>query len=79
MIVFGAVACGSAGLSPSELDLIEINEASAAGGITSTRHLDGDPDRVDVNGGGTGVAALCGGGGRGDALILRVPARVPST
>jgi len=25
-------------------------------------------------GGGTGVAALCGGGGQGDALILRVPA-----
>jgi acetyl-CoA C-acetyltransferase len=26
-------------------------------------------------GGGTGVAALCGGGGQGDALILRVPER----
>ena len=26
-------------------------------------------------GGGTGVAALCGGGGQGDALIVRVPAR----
>ncbi|MGN6599547.1 MAG: acetyl-CoA C-acetyltransferase [Actinomycetes bacterium] len=26
-------------------------------------------------GGGTGVAALCGGGGQGDALILRVPAQ----
>jgi acetyl-CoA C-acetyltransferase len=26
-------------------------------------------------GGGTGVAALCGGGGQGDALILTVPAR----
>jgi acetyl-CoA C-acetyltransferase len=25
-------------------------------------------------GGGTGVAALCGGGGQGDALLLRVPA-----
>ncbi|MBC7638165.1 MAG: acetyl-CoA C-acyltransferase, partial [Rhodoferax sp.] len=24
-------------------------------------------------GGGTGVAALCGGGGQGDALVLRVP------
>jgi acetyl-CoA C-acetyltransferase len=24
-------------------------------------------------GGGTGAAALCGGGGQGDALILRVP------
>jgi acetyl-CoA C-acetyltransferase len=25
-------------------------------------------------GGGVGAAALCGGGGQGDALILRVPA-----
>jgi acetyl-CoA C-acetyltransferase len=24
-------------------------------------------------GGGVGVAALCGGGGQGDALIIRVP------
>jgi acetyl-CoA C-acetyltransferase len=29
-------------------------------------------------GGGTGVAALCGGGGQGDALILRVPAGTAS-
>jgi acetyl-CoA C-acetyltransferase len=26
-------------------------------------------------GGGTGVAALCGGGGQGDALIVTVPGR----
>jgi acetyl-CoA C-acetyltransferase len=25
-------------------------------------------------GGGSGVAALCGGGGQGDALIITVPA-----
>ena len=25
-------------------------------------------------GGGTGAAALCGGGGQGDALIVKVPA-----
>ena len=25
-------------------------------------------------GGGTGVATLCGGGGQGDALVLRTPA-----
>ena len=29
-------------------------------------------------GGGTGAAALCGGGGQGDALIIHVPAR-PTT
>jgi acetyl-CoA C-acetyltransferase len=26
-------------------------------------------------GGGIGAAGLCGGGGQGDALVLRVPAR----
>ena len=26
-------------------------------------------------GGGVGAAALCGGGGQGDALIIRVPAK----
>ncbi|MBC2640634.1 MULTISPECIES: acetyl-CoA C-acetyltransferase [unclassified Rhodococcus (in: high G+C Gram-positive bacteria)] len=94
-------ACDAAGISPAELDLIEINEAFAAVGIASTRELGVDPDRVNVNGGaialghpigmsgaritlhlalelqrrggGTGAVALCGGGGQGDALILRVP------
>jgi len=96
-----AKACDAAGISPTELDLIEINEAFAAVGIASTRELGVDPDRVNVNGGaialghpigmsgaritlhlalelqrrggGTGAVALCGGGGQGDALILRVP------
>ncbi|PQP13137.1 acetyl-CoA C-acetyltransferase [Rhodococcus opacus] len=95
-----AKACAAAGISPAELDLIEINEAFAAVGIASTRELGVDPDRVNVNGGaialghpigmsgaritlhlalelqrrggGTGAVALCGGGGQGDALILRV-------
>ena len=96
-----AKACDAAGITPAELDLIEINEAFAAVGIASTRELGVDPDRVNVNGGaialghpigmsgaritlhlalelqrrggGTGAVALCGGGGQGDALILRVP------
>ncbi|GAF50231.1 acetyl-CoA C-acetyltransferase [Rhodococcus wratislaviensis] len=96
-----AKACDAEGISASELDLIEINEAFAAVGIASTRELGVDPDRVNVNGGaialghpigmsgaritlhlalelqrrggGTGAVALCGGGGQGDALILRVP------
>ncbi|MFC9358592.1 acetyl-CoA C-acetyltransferase [Rhodococcus sp. NPDC057014] len=96
-----AKACEKAGISPTTLDLIEINEAFAAVGIASTRELGVDPDRVNVNGGaialghpigmsgaritlhlalelqrrggGTGAVALCGGGGQGDALILRVP------
>ncbi|MDF3312383.1 acetyl-CoA C-acetyltransferase [Rhodococcus sp. T2V] len=96
-----AKACEAAGISPTTLDLIEINEAFAAVGIASTRELGVDPEAVNVNGGaialghpigmsgaritlhlalelqrrggGTGAVALCGGGGQGDALILRVP------
>ncbi|QNN51994.1 acetyl-CoA C-acetyltransferase [Nocardioides mesophilus] len=90
------------GISVSDLDLVEINEAFAAVGIVSARELGLDEDKVNVNGGaialghpvgmsgarialhlalelkrrggGTGAAALCGGGGQGDALILHVPA-----
>ena len=89
------------GLSISDLDLIEINEAFAAVGVQSTRDLEVSPEIVNVNGGaialghpigmsgarlvltlalelkrrggGTGAAALCGGGGQGDALIIHVP------
>ncbi len=96
-----AKACAREGLEPTDLDLVEINEAFAAVGLASTRELGLDPDRVNVNGGaialghpigmsgarialhlalelrrrggGVGVAALCGGGGQGDALVLRVP------
>ena len=96
-----AKACEREGIEPKDLDLVEINEAFAAVGITSARELGLDPERVNVNGGaiaighplgmsgarialhvalelrrrggGIGVAALCGGGGQGDALIVRVP------
>jgi acetyl-CoA C-acetyltransferase len=97
-----ARALGKAGLTVSDLDLIEINEAFAAVAIQSMRDLGVGPDRVNINGGaiaighpigmsgarivlhlahelrrrggGLGAAALCGGGGQGDALLLRVPA-----
>ena len=97
-----AQACAKDGIDPADLDLVEINEAFAAVGITSARELGLGDDRVNVNGGaialghpvgmsgarialhlalelkrrggGVGAAALCGGGGQGDALILRVPA-----
>ena len=97
-----AKACAKEGITPADLDLVEINEAFAAVGIVSARELGIDEDKVNVNGGaialghpvgmsgarialhlalelkrrggGTGAAALCGGGGQGDALILRVPA-----
>ncbi len=96
-----AAACAKEGIAPSDLDLVEINEAFAAVGLASTRRLGLDPDTVNVNGGaiavghpigmsgaritlhlalelrrrggGVGAAALCGGGGQGDALVVRVP------
>lgn len=96
-----AKACAKEGIAPTDLDLVEINEAFAAVGIASTRELGLDADKVNVNGGaiavghplgmsgarialhlalelqrrggGVGAAALCGGGGQGDALIIRVP------
>jgi acetyl-CoA C-acetyltransferase len=98
-----ALACEKEGITPADLDLVEINEAFAAVGIASTDQLGISEDIVNVNGGaialghpigasgarialhlalelgrrggGTGAAALCGGGGQGDALILRVPAK----
>ncbi len=94
-------ACEKEGITPADLDLVEINEAFAAVGVVSTRKLGLDEDKVNVNGGaialghpigmsgarlalhlalelrrrggGVGAAALCGGGGQGDALIVRVP------
>lgn len=93
-------AAGQAEMNPAELDLIEINEASASVAIASIRELNVDSARVNSNGGaialghpvgatgarlvltlahalrrrggGVGAAALCGGGGQGDAIILRV-------
>ncbi|HET6937835.1 MAG TPA: acetyl-CoA C-acetyltransferase [Nocardioides sp.] len=96
-----ALACQKEGIAPTDLDLVEFNEAFAAVGISSARELGLDDDKVNVNGGaialghpvgmsgtrvvltlalelkrrggGVGAAALCGGGGQGDALIVRVP------
>jgi acetyl-CoA C-acetyltransferase len=98
-----AAACAKQGLTPTDLDLVEINEAFAVVALASARRLGLDPDKVNVNGGaiaighpigvsgaritlhlmlelarrggGVGAAALCGGGGQGEALIIRVPRR----
>ncbi len=95
-----AMALKKAGMSPGDLDLVEINEAFAAVALWSAHMLDLDHEKVNVNGGavalghpigatgarlvvtlvnelrrrggGTGGATLCGGGGQGDALIIRV-------
>ena len=92
-------AVEKAGIDKTDLDLVEINEAFAAVALNSTRMLELDEERVNVNGGAvalghpigasgarlvltvalelkrrglrTGAAALCGGGGQGDALIVR--------
>jgi acetyl-CoA C-acetyltransferase len=97
-----ARACEREGITPADLDLIEINEAFAAVGLASAKELGIELEKVNVNGGaialghpigmsgarlalhlalelkrrggGVGAAALCGGGGQGDALIIRVPA-----
>lgn len=97
-----AQACEREGIAPTDLDVVEINEAFAAVGIASQRSLGIDAERVNPNGGaiavghplgmsgarivltlglelkrrggGIGAAGLCGGGGQGDALIVRVPA-----
>jgi acetyl-CoA C-acetyltransferase len=96
-----ALACQKEGIAPTDLDLVEFNEAFAAVGISSARELGIPDEKVNVNGGaialghpvgmsgtrvvltlalelkrrggGVGAAALCGGGGQGDALIVRVP------
>jgi len=94
------IALKKAGLEPSDLDLIEINEAFAAVSLWSAQMLEISESKVNVNGGavalghplgatgarivvtlinalrhrggGIGAAALCGGGGQGDAVIVRV-------
>jgi len=93
-------ALKNAGLSPSDLDLVEINEAFAAVTLTSMRLGGWDPEKVNVNGGavalghpigasgarilmtlayelqrrggGLGLAAICSGGGQGEATVIRV-------
>jgi acetyl-CoA C-acetyltransferase len=92
-------ALEKAGLSVSDVDLFEFNEAFAAVALASIDDLGLPLDIVNPNGGaiafghpigasgnrlaltllhelrrrggGWGVAALCGGGGQGDALVVR--------
>jgi acetyl-CoA C-acetyltransferase len=93
-------ALAKAGLSASDVDLWEINEAFASVTLNSMRMLDIDESKVNVNGGavaighpigasgarilgtliyelrrrggGLGCAAICSGGGQGDAVIVEV-------
>jgi len=90
----------TAGMSLTDIDLFEINEAFAAVSSASMKDLGISNEIVNVNGGaialghpigmsgnrlaltlayelqrrggGVGAAALCGGGGQGDALLIKV-------
>ncbi len=95
------IALEKAGLTPADVDRWEINEAFASVAVNSSRMLEVDQQRVNVNGGavalghpigasgarlivtlahelrrqggGIGVAAICSGGGQGDAMVIEVP------
>jgi acetyl-CoA C-acetyltransferase len=95
------IALEKVGLTPADVDRWEINEAFASVAVNSSRMLEVDPERVNVNGGavalghpigasgarlivtlvhelrrqggGIGVAAICSGGGQGDAMVIEVP------
>lgn len=92
-------ALSKVGMSVSDINLFELNEAFAAVSVASIADLGITDDIVNVNGGaialghpigmsgnrvaltilhelrrrggGVGAAALCGGGGQGDAIIVR--------
>ncbi|PRW64600.1 acetyl-CoA C-acetyltransferase [Actinopolyspora mortivallis] len=68
-------ACARAGSDPSELDLVEINEAFAAVGIASTRALGLDEERVNVNGGAIALGHPIGMSGARLALHLALELR----
>jgi len=63
-------ALGKAGLVPGDLDLIEVNEAFAAVAITSTRMLEVDPEKVNVNGGAIALGHPIGASGARILLTL---------
>jgi acetyl-CoA C-acetyltransferase len=93
-------ALQKAGLSATDIDVWEINEAFASVTLNSIRLLGIEEDRVNVNGGavalghpigasgarilgslvlelrrrggGLGCAAICSGGGQGEAVIVKV-------
>lgn len=63
-------ACHRAGLSPGELDVVEINEAFAAVALASARELGLDEERVNVNGGAIALGHPLGMSGTRIALHL---------
>jgi 3-oxoadipyl-CoA thiolase len=59
-----------AGLSMSEIDLVEINEAFAAQSIACLRHLEIDPAKANVNGGAIALGHPLGASGARIATTL---------
>ncbi|HMC71983.1 MAG TPA: acetyl-CoA C-acetyltransferase, partial [Mycobacteriales bacterium] len=59
-----------AGIAPTDLDLVEINEAFASVAIHSTRMLGIDPEKVNVNGGAIALGHPIGASGARLALTL---------
>ncbi len=70
----GIVSTRELGLDPAKVNVnggaIAVGHPLGMSGARITLHLALELQR---RGGGVGVAALCGGGGQGDALIVRVP------
>jgi acetyl-CoA C-acetyltransferase len=70
----GVVSTKQLGLDPAKINVnggaIALGHPIGASGARLVVHLAYELRR---RGGGLGVAALCGGGGQGDALIVRVP------
>src|ERR1700754_22988 len=71
----GLVSTKKLGIDPEKVNVnggaIALGHPIGMSGARLALHLALELKR---RGGGTGVAALCGGGGQGDALIVRVPA-----
>ena len=74
---FAAVSMASAGQLGIPLEKVNVNGGAIAlghpVGMSGTRVVLHLANELKRRGGGVGAAALCGGGGQGDALIVRVP------
>ncbi len=64
------LALGKAGLERSSLDLVEINEAFAAVALWSTKMLEIDPAKVNVNGGAVALGHPVGASGARITIAL---------
>jgi acetyl-CoA C-acetyltransferase len=68
-------ACAKQGITPADLDVLEINEAFAAVGLASTEKLGVDPDVVNVNGGAIALGHPLGMSGARIVLSLALELR----